>query len=151
MMSADGLRRLAAPALVLAIALAIVACTPPHVETLQRRVVPAVKAACVLIRAFTGDGEQREACATVDELAPLLAEILGAREEGAARVPRAEDTEAVAVLPTPARAVPLRRCKRWERVQSSKDGGTRDPDAGGIPGGRDATPEGGAPDGPGTP
>ncbi len=121
----------------------VVACTPAQrasVEAaVEKRAVPALKAACVLVRAFSSEGEPREVCATIDELAPLVGEILAGREMQTT-AEQSSALETAIVLPPPKRHHPLRRCQKWVPIVRS-DGGT---DAGGS--GRSAV-DGGAEEG----
>lgn len=86
--------------------------------------VPVIeRASCVLLRAVTTSGTVDEVCATADELAPLISEILAMREAGespphvAAMPPRM----AAAMAPPP-RRVARRRCLEWGEVPASSDG-----------------------------
>lgn len=112
------------------VAFVLEACSPAQraaVESVvEKRAVPALKAACVLVRAFSSDGQPNEVCATIDELAPLVGEIIAGREmQTSAEVP-SEIAPAV-VLPPPKRHHPLRRCASWVPVvRLSDDGGRGD-------------------------
>jgi hypothetical protein len=78
-------------------------CTPA-----QRHAVPAAeRAICVVLRA-SGDPDAEAVCATADELAPFVAELLAAREGGAVAAPIVAFS-----LPAPRRAPARRRCVSW--------------------------------------
>lgn len=103
---------------------------PAHVVT------PAVRATCILIRAFTSDGVLDEVCATAEDLAPLIGEILAvhaANESKAAaestHLPAKPEPLLAFTIPPMKRPQPKRRCVQWV---SLVDAGTE----GGADGGR---------------
>lgn len=94
-----------------------------HAPPPAKAVEPAVRAGCVLLRAFMSDGELEEICATAEELAPLLFELLSERAE---RGPSASSSSRPDVGPSvpllavaldaPKKRVPKRRCAQWVPV-----------------------------------
>lgn len=93
------------------------ACTPS-----QRALVPvAEKGACVLLRAFTESEAVDEVCATADDLAPFVPEILGAH----ASETRTTSAPLVALkMPPPTKRVraPARRhCAVWVAADAGAD------------------------------
>jgi hypothetical protein len=103
----------------------LVACSPAQRETVREVAPPATRALCVLLRAFTSSGTVDEVCATAEDLAPFVSEILAqhaAREgrEGAAVPP---GVALAFSMPAPARPVPRRRCVSWVTLSTSKDAG----------------------------
>lgn len=79
------------------------ACTPQ-----QRAAIPvAERALCVMLRA-SGDPDAAAICATADELAPFVAELLAAHDDHDAAAPLF-----AFALPAPRRAAPRRRCASW--------------------------------------
>jgi hypothetical protein len=88
-------------------------------------VAPSVRGACVLLRAVLKDGSASEVCATAEDLAPLVSEILAAREE---RGEPTSTTSAALVafkMIGPTKLQAKRRCAVWVAVEP-KDGGGRD-------------------------
>ncbi len=84
-------------------------------------VAPATRDACVLLRALGVDGRLSEVCATAEELAPFVAELVSSREAS----PASSSAPLVAfALPVPPRRVPRRRCAVWVAVggDAGKDG-----------------------------
>lgn len=100
------------------------ACSPHQVRTLERALPPAIEASCVLVRAFLNDGTAEEICATAEDLAPFVPELLSAREQPAQKEASARVVVAAA-LPAPARKLPRRRCVEWKIVNLA-DGGKED-------------------------
>ncbi len=98
--------------------LAVEACTPAQ----RAAAVPAVTdATCVLLHGFVSSGTVDTICATAEDLAPFLADMLAQRE---AELPQRGPMLAVAVAELPApkkRAPPRRRCASWVPVASSVD------------------------------
>lgn len=104
----------------------VVSCTPQQARDLTRSTPAIVDASCVLLRALTDDGTTKEICATADELAPFLSELLSAH--------KAEEDKPVtfmvaAALPAPKRKPPRRRCVEW-RYLGTEDGGKGGDDGG---------------------
>lgn len=98
-----------------------VACAPGELVEPAHVVTPATKAACILIRAFVNEGTLREVCATAEDLAPLVEEIIAERE--AAPAPSSAATTSVAfALSAPPRRVPRRRCVQWQHVGGNDSG-----------------------------
>lgn len=87
------------------------ACTPSQ----QRAVVDAAPSAerviCVVLRAASTDGTVSDICATADELAPLVPQLLAQRAEGVD--PPAAPLLAAFSMPAPSRRTPKRRCVSW--------------------------------------
>lgn len=138
------MRRGAFVGLALATALVVVSCSSAQRATERRVIPPVVRASCVVLRAFVGE-RLEEVCATVDELIPLLSEILAQRalagqggDMGAlgdyavsVELEPAHDASA-AVVKRPA----ARRCVAWVPVGSSTDAGSSaGGDAGSLDGG----------------
>lgn len=114
-------------------------CTPAQREAVQT-IAPAVqRATCVFVRALTTDGRALEACATADELAPFLSELLEARAAEPPEPPEARPVLAFAITP-PKRKVARRRCASWVPVvpvATTLDGASdASPVDGGSDGGR---------------
>lgn len=89
------------------------ACMPGDREAVAPLVKPATSITCILLRAFTTSGAVDEVCATADELAPYVTDILARREAGdveAGDVAQASSFVAMA-MPAPRRRVPRRRCR----------------------------------------
>lgn len=70
------------------------ACTPAQRQTIEtdvKKVEPFVgpveKIGCVIVRMITTDGDALEICATADELAPLVPQLLASREASDAGPP----------------------------------------------------------------
>ncbi len=100
-------------------------CTPEHITVAKSVAAPVVKGACILLRAITDDGIAWDICATAEELAPLVPELL---EERAA-APKEPDAGVVVptlafALEVPSRRFPRRHCTAWQKVGS--DAGFRD-------------------------
>lgn len=110
-------------------ALSICACTPAQRTEFAPLVKPAERVTCIVLRALTTSGTLDEICATADELAPYVPELLASRGE----TPRAaEQRMSVAfVAPAPARPVPRRHCALWvpagapARITDGGDSGER--------------------------
>lgn len=94
-----------------------------HIEP-QHIVTPAVRASCILIRAFVSSGSMQEVCATADELAPLVEQIIADREETSPQEQRASAASVAFSLPAPPKRVPRRRCVQWHVL--GDDSGTGD-------------------------
>lgn len=120
--------------------LGAVACTPAQI----RAAVPAVtQAACVLIHGFVRSGHADTICATAEDLAPFVAELIAEREAepvaaavaGPQRGPALNFAVAELPLPEPkkARAPAKRRCASW--LVLSSDGGALESKDGGDGGG----------------
>lgn len=90
-----------------ALLFAAIACTPA-----QRAAIPAEeRATCVLLRAI--DPRVAPYCATADELAPFVPELIAASSRQNAPAP------AVAfAMPAPKRAAPRRHCTQWTFVDA---------------------------------
>lgn len=98
-----------------------VACTPAQ----RAAAVPALtEAACVLIHGFARSGHADTLCATAEDLAPFVGEIIAEREANPSDVQRGPMLAvAIAELPTPKkRAPPRRRCASWVQIASSSVG-----------------------------
>lgn len=111
-------------------AVAQIACSPAQRETVREVTPPATRALCVLLRAFSSSGTVDEVCATAEELAPFVPEILAARAERKDGRPVASTIAASVafVMPEPPRPVPRRRCVAWVDLSDAgaRDGGDRD-------------------------
>ncbi len=106
----------------------VAACTPEQISTVKSVAAPVVKGACVLLRAFTDDGLTLDICATAEELAPLIPELL---EERAAPPPPEAAADAGLVVPTlafaleaPRKRITRRRCTAWQKVGADADSGS---------------------------
>ncbi len=116
--------RVAGVLLVLAfVALLVDGCTPGQRAAIE----PGVREGCILLRAVSPSGTIDEVCATADELAPYVSDLL-AKREAAELGDVAEASNFVAFsMPTPARRIPRRRCVSWvpvpQRVSYETDGG----------------------------
>jgi hypothetical protein len=88
----------------------------------SRLVEPATKMTCVVLRARTTSGTVDEICATAEELAPLVPELLAERAE--AEGPKPSRAFVAFALEAPAEPVTRRRCVAWRSLEL--DGG---PDA----------------------
>lgn len=86
-----------------------VSCTPAQRADLAPLVAPGERASCVLLRALTISGTVDTVCATADDLAPYVADLMAAKAEDP---PSAAPVVAFSV-PVPARAVSRRRCAWW--------------------------------------
>lgn len=117
-------------AVVLGAFLAVVACTPAQRAEVSPAVPAFTHAACVLIHGFARSSGADTVCATADDLAPFVAELLAARAAEPASS-SARVAFAVAELPTPktARAPPRRRCALWVPVSSLVNGSSSDASA----------------------
>ncbi len=105
-------------------ALIVASCTPAQREA----VAPGVRASCVVLRALAQDGTVDEVCATAEELAPIVVELLSERAESPAAV--SAPLVAFSLPPSP-RRVPRRRCVSWVAVgalapEGGTDGGAHD-------------------------
>lgn len=100
------------------------ACSPSSRETVREVAPPAQKALCILLRALTNSGTIDEVCATLDELAPFVPEILARRESGDAPPGAAQALRVAAAFEAPSRPVPRRRCVQWVDLASLRDAGT---------------------------
>lgn len=92
------------------------ACTPQD----RAAAIPALeRATCVLLRAVTNSGTLDEVCATADELAPFLPEIIEARHGR----PSLESPAPVVAfsMPAPKRPAPKRRCSSWIVLDAGAD------------------------------
>ena len=111
--------------LVAAVAMMLVtSCGPEGIEP-KSVVTPATRATCILLRAFVSDGKLQEVCATAEELAPLVEEIIAEREEAPPGEQRSSAATVAFSLPAPSRKVPRRRCIQWQYL-SGGDGGPGD-------------------------
>jgi hypothetical protein len=112
------------------------ACTPSQ----QQRAVEAApfveRVLCVVLRAASTDGTVSDICATADELAPLVPQLLAQRAEGSAPPPAAPLLAAFK-MPAPSKRTPKRRCVAWMPLPAGTSG-TVDASS---EGGRDASPE----------
>lgn len=100
------------------------ACDRQDARALAPFIAPAAQIGCVLLRAFTSDGGKLEACATAEELAPFIEELLSNRERSPVAEPASRAVLAFS-LEAPRRQVARRRCERWVTVPPhDKDGGT---------------------------
>lgn len=125
-------RRAAATAVALVLAFGAlgavdVACTPAQRAELAPLVAPGERASCVLLRAFTTSGTVDTVCATADDLAPYVADLLAAKAE---EPPPAVEPVVAFAAAAPRRRVSRRRCAWWLPV------GPRDAGAS-LDGGRD--------------
>jgi hypothetical protein len=103
----------------------IQACSPGHGPEPAKLVTPAVKAGCLLIRAISQDGRLDEVCATAEDLAPLLGELLSEHERNVKETPTTVTEPLVAfTISPPKRPQPKRRCAQW--IQLGGDGGVPD-------------------------
>lgn len=85
-------------------------------------VTPGVKAGCILLRAITEDGTVDEVCATAEDLAPLIGEILAEHDKNRAAAEKASPLVAFTIAP-PKRPAPKRRCSQWVTLSALHDGG----------------------------
>lgn len=113
----------------LAISLSLVDCGPGGIEP-AHVIGPATRVTCILLRAFTESGTLEEVCATADELAPLIEEIIAEREEKAPIEQTASKATVAFSFAAPPRRVPRRRCTQWQYL-GGLDSGTRDADSSG--------------------
>jgi hypothetical protein len=103
-----------------AVLAAICACTPAERQEIIKDVPAAERATCVVLRAITHDGVVEEICATADELAPLVPDLVSDRGASDAAPP----VGFVAMkLSAPTKRVPKRHCAVWVSVDAGKDGG----------------------------
>lgn len=103
------------------------ACSPRDRESVAPFVGPVVRATCILLRAFMKDGTTSEVCATAEDLAPLVSEIISEREERGEPPPTGPIV--AFAMPPPKKLQAKRRCAAWVPVESSKDGGASFRDA----------------------
>ena len=99
------------------------ACSPSSRETVREIVPPATRALCILLHAITSSGTVDEVCATAEELAPFVPEILARRSETPAAGKPSQSLQVAAVFDAPARPVPRRRGVAWIPLASLNDGG----------------------------
>lgn len=113
-------------------------CTPEQIEHVRTVAPPVIRAGCVLLRAFTSDGALEEVCATAEELAPLVHEMIEERERS--RVDSTPDAGAPMLafsFEAPRRRYPRRRCVTWTEVdggrarRTDRDAAPRGEDGGG--------------------
>lgn len=110
--------------LIFCVVLSDTGCTPDQRAAIE----PGVRVGCILLRALSTSGAVDEVCATADELAPYVSDIL-AKREAAELGDVAEASSFVAFsMPTPARRIPRRRCVSWVPVPKrvsyeTEDGG----------------------------
>jgi hypothetical protein len=111
-----------------------------HLEP-EHIITPATRVTCILLRAFVDTGKLEEVCATAEELAPLVEEIIAEREATPPQDQKASAALVAFSLPAPARRVPRRRCASWTYLGGSDSGpgdeGGRSRDDGGSDGGDD--------------
>jgi hypothetical protein len=84
-----------------------------------RAVEPAARMTCILLRALTTSGAVDEICATAEELAPFVPELIARRAEEQGPTP-ARAFMAFSLEASPV-AVPRRRCVAWRTFEA--DGG----------------------------
>lgn len=98
-------------------------------------VAPLVQGGCVLLRAVTSSGEVHEACAQIEDLAPVLGplvdQIIAERADARATGARVAFALTLEEDPKPARKPPKRRCAKWEYLDAGAPA-----DAGEVDGGR---------------
>lgn len=139
------MRRVAFVLVALVAFVLVLACTPQERRDLAPAAVPAVRATCIVLRAFVDSGRLAEICATAEELAPYVPDLLAQREALSRDVARGahapgdantiagvgEYAVGVELESVPAaRRRPVRRCVAWE---TTGDGGLpRRRDAGGA-------------------
>lgn len=106
----------------------LVACSPAQRETVREIAPPATRALCVLLRAFTSSGTVDEVCATAEDLAPFVSEILAehAAREGRGGAVMPPGVALAFSMPPPPRPVPRRRCVQWVDLSGSIDAGSSD-------------------------
>ena len=121
---------------VLACCLSAWACTPAQQRAVEQATPAAERVMCVVLRAASTDGTVSDICATADELAPLVPQLLAQRAEGSAPPPEAPLLAAFS-MPSPSRRTPKRRCVSWMALPAGASGVA---DAS-SEGGRDASPE----------
>lgn len=109
--------------LALGVAVAAVSCLPK--EDLGKTVPAAERATCALLRVLTPDGAIQEICATADDLAPFISDLLAARDEASKKGEVVEPLRVAAAvtLPPPKKRVAQRHCVKWEPVAAPKQGG----------------------------
>lgn len=90
------------------------ACTPAQREA---AIAPAVRASCIVLRAIAQDGGVDEVCATAEDLAPFVVELLHSMSKARAEASPPSSPPVVAfAMASPSRRVPRRRCAQWVPV-----------------------------------
>lgn len=121
------------------------ACGHARPPDASKIVPPVTKAGCILLRAFVG-GKVDEVCATAEDLAPLIGEILAEHEKNvqAGDEPPAAPMVAFTIA-EPKKPKPKRRCAQWIDLRSREppDGASDAPAVVSVDASRsaDASPE----------
>lgn len=125
----DALRALTLGVCVATAILAVPSCGPRELE--PRQVVPpAVRAGCILLRAFTDDGRLDEVCATAEDLAPLFGELLAEHEKNSSPEQKNASPLLAFTLAPPKKPAPRRRCAQWVTLSASDGGAPEGGDGG---------------------
>lgn len=100
----------------------VVACVVTSCASLGGGVPPAPRTTvtCVVLRAFAPSGRLDEVCATLEDLAPFVAEILAAHADAGAPAPAPEAPRLAVSLASPP-IVARRRCASWVEVDGGVD------------------------------
>lgn len=102
------------------------ACIPK--EDVAKTIPAAERATCALLRVLTPEGAIQEICATADDLAPFISDLLAARDEASKKGEVVEPLRiaAAVTLPPPKKRVPQRHCVKWEQVAKGAGEGGAD-------------------------
>lgn len=102
---------------------AMAACTPAQRADMGAALPVVEKVSCVLLRAATESGTVDEVCATADELAPLVPDLLAERKEHPQWETDAGPRLVLAfAMNAPKRRPPPRRhCTQWTAVDAGAD------------------------------
>jgi len=95
-------------------------CTPAQLATVKEAAPVVERVLCVILRAASTDGTVSEICATADELAPLVPQLLAQRAEGVD--PPAAPLLAAFKMPAPTRRTARRRCVSWMPLPARTSG-----------------------------
>ncbi len=98
------------------------ACSPADRQAVAPFVAPSEAGACALIKALAPSGTVDSVCATANDLAPYVADILARHASAPAKLSGPAPQPAI-VLPMPTRVVERRRCTVWEHLPDPPDGG----------------------------
>jgi hypothetical protein len=119
------MRRILPVLIAFVVGVVLASCSPAHRETVREIAPPATRALCVLLRAMTSSGGIDEVCATAEDLAPFISEILAehAAREGREGAVMPSGVALAFSMPAPPRPVPRRRCVSWVDLSGSSDAG----------------------------